>query len=101
MKIHDLVSSLEPVRSQFCDLGLNIVNGKADRVHADFVQVADVRVWYRMWLLVMKELNLRSWRYILQNQGDMVGFDIRNTHVACERLPRNDNGGYFLKSQHS
>src|SRR5215831_19961391 len=70
MKIHDLVSSLEPVRSQPRDLGLNIVNGKADMVHANFVQVADVRVWYRMWLLVMKELNLRSWRYILQNQGN-------------------------------
>ena len=83
MKIHNLVSSLEPVRSQSRDLGLNIVNGKADMVHANFVQVADVPVWYRMWLLVMKELNLRSWRYILQNQGDMVGFEI----PALRRMP--------------
>src|SRR6516225_5206530 len=49
----------------------------------------------------MEELNFRSWRYILQNQGDMVSFDVRNTHVACEWLSGNDNGRCFLKSQHS
>src|SRR5262249_24820553 len=49
----------------------------------------------------MEKLNYRSWRYILQNQGDMVGSDIRNTHVACEWLSGNDNGRRFLKSQHS
>ena len=37
VKVHDLVASSEAARSQSGDLGLDVVHGKADVVHAEFV----------------------------------------------------------------
>src|SRR5215469_18706954 len=101
MKIHNLVSSLEPVGFQLCNFGLDIINGEANMVHADLVQVADVGVWQGMRLLIMQELDLRSRRCILQDQGDMIGLDIRNTHVTCEWLAADDDGFCFLESEYA
>src|SRR5262249_5812293 len=58
-----------------------------------------MRVGYRMRMLIVQELNLRSWRYILQDQGNMISFNFLNTHIACKRLSSDDNGLRFLKSQ--
>ena len=68
MKIHNLVSSLESIGSQLGNFGLDIIHRKTNVVHANFVQVADMRVGYRMRMLIVQELNLRSWRYILQTR---------------------------------
>src|SRR5215469_14815412 len=60
-----------------------------------------MRVGYRMRMLIVQELNLRSWRYILQDQGNMIRFNFLNTHIACKRLSSNDNGFRFRKSQNT
>jgi hypothetical protein len=44
VKVHDLVAGPEPARSQSGELGLDVVNGKADVVHPEFVQIADMRI---------------------------------------------------------
>src|SRR4051812_15708981 len=72
MEIHDLVAGFETVRLQLCDLLLDGVDREADVVHADLVQIADVRVRQRVRVPVSQELDLGAWRYILQNQGHVI-----------------------------
>ena len=44
MEIHDLVARLEPARPELGDFGLDVIDRKADVVHAELVEVADVGI---------------------------------------------------------
>ena len=67
VKVHDLIASLETARFQLCDLLLDVVDREADVVHADLVQIADLRVRQGIWIPISQELDLRARRYILQD----------------------------------
>ena len=57
MKIHDLVARLESVRPELGDLGLDVADRKADVVHAELVQVADVRIGQGLGMAVAQQLD--------------------------------------------
>ena len=99
MKIHDLVAGLEPVRPQLRVFSFDVADRKADVVHAELVQVADVRIGQGLGVTVAQQLDLRAGRDVLQDQRDVLGFDARNTHVARERLARDGDGHRFLEPQ--
>ena len=56
-EVHDLVARVETVRLQLCDLFLDVVDREADVVHADLMQIADVRVRQGIRMLVSQELD--------------------------------------------
>src|SRR3954466_5865465 len=58
MKIHDLVARLESVRPEPGDFGLDVADREADVVHAELVQVADVRIGQRLGMTVAQQLDL-------------------------------------------
>jgi hypothetical protein len=90
MEIHDLIPRLEPVRPELGDFDLDVIDRKADVVPAELVQVTDVRIGQGLGMMVAQELDFRSWRDVLQNQRDVFGFDVRNTHVARECFSDDD-----------
>jgi hypothetical protein len=59
VKVHDLVAGREPARSQSGDLGLDIVNGKADVVHAEFVQIADMWIRQGVRMAIAQQLDFK------------------------------------------
>ena len=77
---------LKSIRPELGDFGFDVADRKADVVHAELVQVADVRIGQGLGMTVAQQLDLGAGRDVLQDQRDMLGFDPRNTHVARERL---------------
>src|SRR3974390_1324718 len=84
VKVHDLVARAKAVRLQLADLGLDVIDRKADMVHAELVEVANVRIGQRLRMLISQQLYLRSRRGMLQNERHVVGLDPWNSHVAGE-----------------
>ena len=60
MEVHDLVAGFETVRRQLGDFLLDRVDREADVVHADLVEVADMRVRQGIRMLVSQELDLSA-----------------------------------------
>ena len=88
---------LNPFALQPGDLGLDVVDRKADVVHAELVQVADVWIGQRLRMTIAQQLDFGSRRDVLQDQRDMLGFDAWNTHVARERFSGDDDRYCFLE----
>src|SRR5690349_17517755 len=99
MEIHDLVSRVETVRLQLRDLLLDGVDREADVVHADLVQVADMRVRQGSGMPVSQQLNLGARRYVLQNQRYVIRLDAGYAHIARERLPGDDHRHPLLETE--
>jgi hypothetical protein len=78
VEIHDLVPGLEPVGSDLGNFSLDIFDRKTDVVHANFVQIANVRIGQCLGMAVSQELDFRSRGRVLQHERDVIGLDSRN-----------------------
>src|ERR1051326_6829015 len=84
VKLHDLVAQLDATRTQPANLGLNVFDLEADMVEAELVEPGEITVHNRLRVTIPQELNLNARCGVSKRQGDVLGFDVGDTHVAGE-----------------
>src|SRR5215467_2464322 len=84
MKLHDVVAQLDATRTQSSNLGLNVVDRKADMIEAQLVEPGDVTIPNRLGVTVPQELNLNTRCGVGKRQGHVLSLDVRNAHVSGE-----------------